>query len=125
LNNIDLFRDGQCFRNSKYSPAQAEEYACEAAGRFFLFDEATNDFKPSDEAFFVAEMVTDGDTYGASKLFKAQAELLKHYSVTLPREPRQLPDIGHFIKTVSNGLYTLGNNNKALKGVSLLEPSCI
>jgi hypothetical protein len=89
----------------------------------FLFDEATNDFKPSNEAFFVAKMVMDGDTH--RKLFKAQSELLKPYNVTLPREPRQLPDIGHFIKTVSNGLYMLGNNNKALKGVSLLEPSRI
>jgi hypothetical protein len=126
LNNIDLSHDGQCYRNSKYSPAQAEEYACAEAGQFFLFDEATNDFKASDGAFFVAEMVTDGDTHGAIKLFKAQEELLtKPYNITLPREPRQLPDIGHFIKTVSNGLYTLGNNNNALKGVSLLEPSRI
>jgi hypothetical protein len=84
LNNIDLSHDGQCFRNSKYSPAQAEEYACEAAGKFFLFDQGTNDFKASDEAFFVINMVTDGDTHGAVKLFKAQEELLRPYNVTLP-----------------------------------------
>jgi hypothetical protein len=38
---------------------------------------------------------------------------------------QQLPDIGHFIKTVSNGLYSLGTKEKSLKGVQLLEPSRI
>jgi hypothetical protein len=125
LNDIGLSHDGRCFRNSKYSPAQAEEYACEAVGKFFFFDKGTNNFKASDETFFVIDMATDGDTHGAVILFKAQEELLRPYNVTLPRKPRQLPDIGHFIKTVSNGLYSLGYNNTALKGASLLEPSCI
>jgi hypothetical protein len=88
LNNIDLSHYGHCYRNSKYSPAQAEEYPCAEAGQFFLCDEATNDFNASDEAFFVAKMVTDGDTPEAIKLFKAQEELLtKPYNITLPREP--------------------------------------
>jgi hypothetical protein len=57
MNNIDPSHDGQCYQNSKYTPTQAEEYACEAAGQFFLFDEATNDFKAWDEAFFVANII--------------------------------------------------------------------
>jgi hypothetical protein len=70
MNNIDPSHDGQCYQNSKYSPTQAEEYTCEAAGQFFLFDEATNDFKAWDEAFFVANMVTDGILMGLANSLK-------------------------------------------------------
>jgi hypothetical protein len=33
----------------------------------------------------------------------------------------QLPDIGHFIKTVSNALYKLAEHDTILKGAGLLE----
>jgi hypothetical protein len=34
----------------------------------------------------------------------------------------QVPDIGHFIKCISNGLYSLKERDRTLGGTGLLEP---
>jgi hypothetical protein len=58
---------GKCHQNSKHSPAVAEEFACEHAGRFLLCGD-TNGVLPDDEAIFLEEIVLDGNTKGPARL---------------------------------------------------------
>jgi hypothetical protein len=59
-----------------HGPATAEEYACIDAANLLLIDPDTNEFLGDDLAIFGDEIVTDGDTRGATKFIDAQAHLI-------------------------------------------------
>jgi hypothetical protein len=112
---INLTHDGPCYRNTNLTPAQAEEFAMEEAGERLLD-------LPDDEAIFADVFVSDGDTRGSLKFIQKQRDIM---GPVVEGIAQQLPDFGHFIKCISNGLYTLAEKDSTLKGKSLLEPSRI
>ena len=61
-------------------------------------------------------------TVSPKKFIEAQAEIV---GPAADGVAERIPDIGHFIKTVSNGLYKLASEDPTLKGKDLLEPSRI
>ena len=113
--DIDFSHPGRCYRNSKYSPAQAEEYAMEKAGEFLLN-------LPDNKAIFAEIVVTDGDTRGQTRLISRQAEII---GPAAEGQAIYIPDSGHFIKCISNGLYELKRRDPTLGGSGLLEPTRI
>ena len=106
--DFDFSHNGVWYRNSKYSPAQAEEYAMERAAKLFLD-------LPDDEAIFADKVRSDGDTRGSDKVIKAQNKYLGHIVDGVAEHE---PDIGHFFKTLSNGLYALAKKMEHSVGFS-------
>ena len=52
------------------------------------------------------------------KLIARQAEIIGKEAQNIAE---QIPDIGHFIKCISNGFHTIRRKNKEFSGVGLLE----
>ena len=52
-------------------------------------------------------IIGDGDTKGQSKFINKQAELVPTYH----GKAEYIPDIGHFIKCISNAFYALAAKN--------------
>ena len=113
--------EGICYKNTTIGPASAEEIACVQAGVELLVN-SDGKFLPDDEAIFANIVVSDGDTTGSLKLIAKQAELIGDAAKNVAD---QIPDIGHFIKCISNGFYTFKMKNKQFGGVGLLDPSRI
>eukprot|EP00986_Skeletonema_menzelii_P020007 scaffold29846_cov211-Skeletonema_menzelii.AAC.1 len=103
ITDEDLKHDGECSRNSKHDPAVAEEYACELIARDLLVDPATGKLRPDDEAILVDCFISDGDTKGAKRFIATQASIVPEFEEIAI----YLPDIGHFIKCISNALHKL------------------
>ena len=122
LTEEDIQHKGHCHRNTGQGPATAEEYACSTAGLLLLKCEDSDEFLPDENVIFVDEIISDGDTRGSKKFIAAQANAI---GVVAAGIAIQLPDIGHFIKTVSNALYQLAERDTILKGACLLEGSRI
>ena len=112
---VDYAHEGRCYRNSKYSPAQAEEFAMESAAEYLLN-------LPDDEAIFGKEVCADGDTRGTTHFIRKQKDIIGKNADDVSE---YFPDIGHFIKCISNGLYNIAKEDPTLKGRQLLEPSRI
>ena len=91
---------GKCYRNTTHGPAVAEEYACVDAAEALLFNK-DGKFLGEEEACFIDRLVTDGDTRGCKNFIDKQCELLGELVRGIAEH---IPDIGHFIKTISNGL---------------------
>ena len=53
--------------------------------------------------------MSDGDTRGSMKFIKKEQEILRQVVEGIA-EP--IPDVGHFIKTISNGFYSFKKKNK-------------
>lgn len=113
----DLEHDGECYRNTSLSPTQAEEPAMEELGEYLLIDPETGLFRPDNEGVLALEVITDGDTKGAKRLIAKQAQLVPEFS----GKAEQFPDIGHFIKMMSGGLFKLRETNPERRGAQLLE----
>ena len=112
---------GVCYRNTTAGPAIAEELACIEAAELLLTDTDGNLLDDS-QAIFCDTVVSDGDTRGSLKLIARQAEIIGNEAKNIAE---QIPDIGHFIKCISNGFYTIKTKNKEFSGVGLLEPQRI
>ena len=118
LDMSDLSHPGKkCYRTSKHGPASAEEYAVENLAQFLLIDPETGNFRPDDEAILANIIVADGDTKGPNKFIGKQAALVPSFA----GKAEYLPDIGHFIKCISNAFFGLATKNSELRGKSLLE----
>ncbi|KAL7547979.1 hypothetical protein ACHAWF_017085 [Thalassiosira exigua] len=118
----DLEHPGKkCQRNSKHKVASAEEWALESLGKFMLVDPNTGKYRSDDEAILARYIVADGDTKGPKRFASAQAKLLPSFD----GQAEYLPDIGHFIKCISNAFFALATNNAELRGKSLLDASRI
>ena len=102
--SMDLSHPGRCYKNSKHGPASAEEYALESLAEFFLIDPETGNFRPDDEAILVDFVVADGDTKGPKKFISKQAEIVGD---SWEGKAEYVPDIGHFIKCISNAFFAL------------------
>jgi hypothetical protein len=102
-----------------HGPATAEEDACIDAANLFLINPDTEEFLGDDLAIFGDEIITDGDTRAAKKFIDAQAHLIGKPAYGLAA---RVPDIGHFVKTVSNALYTIRRDDSTLCGKGLLDP---
>ena len=113
----DLKHQGKCSRNTKWSPAVAEENAMEELGKYLLIDPSTGKFRPDNEAVLARLVCTDGDTKGCNRFIKTQAELVPSFA----GEAVYMPDIGHFVKAISGGMHALIANCKDLSGKSLLD----
>jgi len=122
---FDLSHSGVCHRNTVHGPATAEEYAFEDIAVSYLLDPKTRELLPDDEAIFVDQMVTDGDSRGAKRLIQKQVDVLLEHGFDATGLAKQVPDIGHFVKTVSNAFYKLANEDSTIKGAGLLEPTRI
>ena len=66
-------------------------------------------------------MVADGDTKGPKRFINKQAEIVPEFA----NKAEHIPDIGHFIKCISTGLFKLAKENSELRGVHLLEAARI
>ncbi len=108
-----LQHDGECSRNSKHGPAVAEEYAMEYLAEYLLKDPVTNKLRSDEEAILVDWFIADGDTKGAVRFIKKQASIIPEFDGTA----EYIPDIGHFIKCISNALYHIASQNSDLRGV--------
>jgi hypothetical protein len=74
------------------------------------------------EAIFGDQVITDGDARSPNKFICAQAHVV---GPSAEGVAERIPDVGHFIKTVSNGLYKAANEDPTLKGKDSLKPACI
>jgi hypothetical protein len=117
--NVDLSHDGRCFWNSNLAPGSAETWAFPSLGKDLLIDPATGALRPDDEAIFADGIGTDSNTTGARKFISTPKECIGDATKDIAV---QVPDIGHFIKCISNSLYKLADGNKLLKDKYLLEP---
>ncbi|KAL7536484.1 hypothetical protein ACHAXR_007193 [Thalassiosira sp. AJA248-18] len=114
----DLDHPGKkCYVNSKHNPASAEEWALESLAKFLLIDPDTGELRPDDEAILVNHVIGDGDTKGPNKFIKKQVEIVPSFQ----GKAEYLPDIGHFIKCISNSFFALATKNAELRGKCLLE----
>ena len=104
-----IYHPETCYRNTNIDPACAKEFACVKAVDRLLCD-GNGNFLPDDQAIFADRLVTNGDTRGSLKFIAKQNELIGGVSDGIAKH---VPDIGHFIKTVSNGLYTFKQKNKS------------
>eukprot|EP00986_Skeletonema_menzelii_P015095 scaffold11045_cov138-Skeletonema_menzelii.AAC.1 len=117
----DLKHEGKCYINSKHGPAVAEEHALEWLAEYLLIDPQTKKLRNDDEAILADLFVADGDTKGATRFINKQASIITEFDgIAL-----YLPDIGHFIKCISNGFFNLAGKDNTLKGAALLEASRI
>jgi hypothetical protein len=114
ISTLPIEHEGKCHQNSKHSPAVAEEFACEHAGHFLLCG-GTDGVLPDDEAIFLDEIVSDGDTKGPERIITIQNRIIG-------KAANGISDIGHFIKCISNGLSSLKEHDHTLGGTGLLEP---
>ena len=110
-----------CYRNTTTRPEIAEELACLEAAELLLTDEDGNLLDGS-QAIFCDTVVSDGDTRGSLKLIARQAAIIGKEAENIAE---QIPYIGHFIKCISNGFYTIRIKNKEFSGVGVLEPQRI
>lgn len=117
----DLKHDGECSINSKHGPAVAEEHALEWLAEYLLIDPVTKKLRNDDEAILADLFVADGDTKGANRFINKQASIITEFDGIAI----YLPDIGHFIKCISNALYALANKESTLRGAALLEANRI
>ena len=115
---VNLQHKGRCYKNSKLGPAVAEEFASERVGRQLLLNKK-NKYLSEDEAIFASEVVSDGDTRGSYKLILTQETILGTSVVDVAKV---IPDIGHFIKCISNAFYTFKSKNTVFGGIGMLEP---
>lgn len=114
--------DGKCYKNTNLGPAVAEEYACEEAAEYLLCGPTGEGILPDDEAIFVDEFISDGDTRGAKKFIAKQVEIIGDKANGIAQ---YFPDFGHFIKCISNALFSLRGKDSTYSGVDLLESSRI
>jgi len=77
-----------------------------------LIDPDTNKFRSDDDTILTNFVISDGDTKGPTRFINKQAELVPSFK----GKAEYLPDIGHFIKCISNSLYALATNNVKLRG---------
>ena len=113
---VNLEHPGVCYKNSKLSPAVAEELSCDKIGRNLLLDVDENYLL---HAIFAEQIVSDGDTRGAFKLILSQEQILGDI---VKGSAKPVPDIGHFIKCISNAFYKFKTENKEYDGVGMLQP---
>ena len=85
--------------------------------KYLLIDPDTGKFRPDDEAILANFVIADGDTRGPNRFMETQAELVP----TFAGKAEYLPDIGHFIKCISNSFYKLATKHTELRGKNLLE----
>ena len=116
---------GVCHKNTTASPAVAEEIACEKIAKALLLDDDCN-FLPENEAIFVLNIVSDGDTKGSLKLLATQAKIVGE-DATINGVPSKTMvghtlDIGHLIKCISNGFYKFKTDNSEYGGKFVLNP---
>ena len=105
---VNLTHEGACYKNSTKSPAIAEEFACEKIGRDLLKN-THNTFLQTDECIFATEIISDGDTRGCYKLILEQEIIL---GPAVKGIAKHVPDIGHFVKCISNAFYKFKLTNK-------------
>lgn len=74
--------------------------------------EDNDNILPVNQDIFADRLVTDGYTHDALKFFAKKNE-------------EYVPNIGNFIKCISNGFYSLKQKNKTFSGVGLLDVSGI
>ena len=67
-------------------------------------------------------VVADGDTKGPKKFISKQAEIVGD---SWEGKAEYVPDIGHFIKCISNAFFALATKHSELRGKNLLEPTRI
>ena len=115
---VNLEHKGKCAKNSKKSPAIAEEFACERVGKNLLLDK-NNKFISENEAIFACEVVSDGDTRGTFRLILEQERIL---GKSVKGIAKPVPDIGHFIKCISNEFYKFKGLHKVYARTGMLEP---
>ena len=109
---VNLEHKGKCAKNSKKSPAIAEEFACERVGKNLLLDK-NNKFISENEAIFACEVVSDGDTRGTFRLILEQERIL---GKSVKGIAKPVPDIEHFIKCISNAFYKFKGLDKYTLG---------
>lgn len=90
--------EGVCYRNTTSGPSIAEELSCVEAAELILNDEDGN-ILPDSEVIFGEEV---GDTRGCMILTAKQNEII---SEAVDNKGKHIPDIGHFIKFISNRFY--------------------
>ena len=69
---------------------------------------------------YLQNNLTDGDTCSSLKFTSQKSELIGSCA---ENKAEHIPDIGHFVKCISNGIYTLKQKNKIYVGVGLLNLS--
>ena len=113
--------EGVCYRNKFSGPAIVEELACLKKADLLLND---NDGNPSPyhEAIFGEEVITDGGTGGYLKFIAKQNKIIGENADNIGRH---IPNIGSFIKCISNRFYKGKTKNKEFSGVGLLDPQHI
>jgi hypothetical protein len=103
----------------------AKEHAFQKAAKSLLVGD-NEEILPDDEAIFADNVVTDGDTQVANKFIHVQVSIIGPTSIPcVINLADQLPDVCHFIKTVSNALYDLKKVDSSYFGAGLLDAARI
>jgi len=112
---------GRCYRNSNLGPAVSEEYCAEEAGYELLYN-SDGEYHGDEEAIYCHRTVGDGDTKGAKKLMRKQADIVGEPA---EGDAEHDPDCSHFGKRINNALFSLRKGDKTFNGAGLLENSRI
>eukprot|EP00984_Skeletonema_dohrnii_P022599 scaffold11702_cov157-Skeletonema_dohrnii-CCMP3373.AAC.2 len=115
--NFSRDHKGECYRNSKYNPASAEEYQATDAARELLIDDDGN-YRGDDTAIFCGSISADNDTRSPNNFIRAQADIIGDAA---DGKAEHDPDKGHVMKNTNNDIYDLREKNPSLKGTRALS----
>jgi hypothetical protein len=104
--DVDLTHEGKCYRNSCHSPASAKEFAAADAGKYLMS-------LPDMKLFLEMRSSLTVIKRSPNKSIDAQAQIVGRAADGVAE---RIPNIGHFIKTVTNGLYQLASEDPTSKG---------
>lgn len=113
--NINLRHNGKCYRNSRHSPAVAEEFALERVG-IDLLNNPDGTARGDGEALFIGNNVTDGDSKGAHRLVVSQSKIVGNAATG---KADGCGDWGHNKKNMKKEWYKMAKDNH-LGGVQML-----
>lgn len=116
-----LSHEGECYRNSPFGPAIAEENSAPVLARSLLLDN-NGDYLGDEYAVFADKIVGDGDTRAVTKFIDEQYKIMGD---VVKDTTKCFPDIGHAIKCISTDRYNVAKKDTSLKGKNLLEPKRI
>ena len=109
--------DGPRMSNSQRGPAQAEEQALAICGEDLLPDK-NGSHRGNKQAIFLGTTVSDGDSKGAHRLVRKQAETI---GPAVLGRAEQSPCSGHSSKCLSNAVRNIKKADASFGGVGGLE----
>jgi hypothetical protein len=114
---LHMHHEGPCTDNSTHGPTAAKEFALEQTGEDLLVDE-NGEHRGDDVAMFLSLPTSDGDSKGANRIIRRQAEIIGEEALG---QLEQAPCNNHCGKNLTKSFCTLKKKETSFGGVGGLE----